>query len=104
VIQAIIAILRAAQGRNRRAVVLVPDASYEESLKALGCMYSNNTGRSARMSNGEIVSIMTPVASLEDVGEDFDLYLSGWGRATPLEERAMLRWTAKASAVYNEIS
>ena len=28
----------------------------------------------------------------------------GWGRATPQEERAMVKWTTKATAVYTEIS
>ena len=56
------------------------------------------------MPNGELVSLMTPKTPVEDVGGDFDLYLSGWGRATPQEERAMVKWTAKATAVYTEIS
>ncbi len=103
-IQAILIILRAAQERTRRAVVLVPEASYEESLKALGCLYPNNTGRTAQMPNGELVSLMTPKTPVEEAGEKFDLYLSGWGKATPHEERAMVKWTAKATAVYTEIS
>lgn len=103
-IQAILIILRAAQDRAHRAVVLVPEACYEESLKALGCLYPINTGRTAQMPNGELVSLMTPGSSVEEAGQKFDLYLSGWGKATPQEERAMLKWTAKASAVYNEIS
>lgn len=103
-IQAILIILRAAQEHTRRAVVLVPEASYEESLKALGCLYPSNTGRTAQMPNGELVSLMTPGTPLGEAGEDFDLYLSGWGKATPQEERAMLKWTVKAKTVFNEIS
>lgn len=103
-IQAILIILRAAQERSQRAVILVPDAAYEESLKALGCLYPNNTGRTAQMPNGELVSLMTPRTPVEDAGEKFDLYLSGWGKATPHEERAMVNWTEKATAVYTEIS
>lgn len=103
-IQTILLILRDAQTANRRVVIMVPESAYEEALRALGCAYPDNTGRSALMPNGHLVSVMTPDTPVSEAGEKFVMYLSGWGKATPKDERLMLKWTEKAQSVVNEIS
>ena len=103
-IQSILALLNIVDARPNRAVVLVPENSYEESLRALGCKYPDNPGRSALMTNGQLVTVMTSKTPVEEVTGEFDLYLSGWGRATPPDEKAMGKWTSKARVVYTEVS
>lgn len=104
-IHSALAILRVADSRNCRAVVLVPEVAYRDTLLALGCLYPNNSGRSARMASGNLVTVLTPLAPMKEAGEGpFDLYLSGWGGATPQEERKVAGWAAQASALHREIS
>jgi hypothetical protein len=96
--------LTQARARDARAVLLVPETEYPLALKVLASVYEQNAGRTARMPNGRLVTILPPSASPDMVTESFDLYLSGWGTATRAEEGALKAWLAKASKVYTEIS
>ena len=102
--QTILNTLRSAQARDRRAVVLVPEAEYLLALYALGCLYESNAGRSAMMPNGNLVTILAPKTPPSEVGEVFDLYLCGWGGATNREQNHLGRWLGKATGVYTELS
>jgi hypothetical protein len=103
-IQSVLTILRQARERNCRAVLLVPEAEYPLTLKVLAGLYEQNAGRTARMPNGHLVTVLTPSASPDTVTEEFSLYLSGWGSATRAEEASLRAWSLKANAVYTEIS
>lgn len=103
-IHTIIAILNRAEASGGRAVVLVPDAAYWTALSALVCKYQNYIGRSARMVGGELVTVLTPSTPVSEVGENFGLFLAGWGGSTPREERALQGWVAKATQVTTEVS
>lgn len=103
-IQSIFAVLRAAEERNHRAVILVPRSAEREALVALGCAYPNTTERTTKMANGQLVSVYTPDLSVTEVTDDFVLYLLGWGAATPQEERRLLEWIQEASSTVAEVS
>lgn len=90
--------------RGNRSVILVPEASYEDALKSLACKFEQHAGRTARMPSGNLLTILTPSAPDSEIAGDFDLYLSGWGRATPRDERGVSKWVARSQAVYTEIS
>ena len=90
--------------RGNRAVILVPEASYEEALKALACKFEQHAGRTARMAGGNLLTILTPSTSEKEIEGSFDLYLSGWGKASPLDERGMAKWIARSQKVYTELS
>ena len=100
----VLTILRQTRERNSRAVVLVPETGYLSALKVLVGLYEQNSGRTARMPNGHLVTVLTPSMPLDTVTEDFDLYLSGWGNATRLEETALRSWTLKAKVVHTVLS
>jgi hypothetical protein len=99
-VQMILTMLRDASARSNRAVVLVPEAAYEEALRGLLCIYPENSGRTAMMTNGQLVSVLTPSAPISDMVGSFDLYLSNWGMATPQEEKSLSKWTGKADTTY----
>lgn len=106
-IRAVLDILRKARDHGGRAVVLVPETVYEDALHALACLYPVNAGRTAKMPDGNLVSVVTPSLPIDDIDsikEGFNLYLAGWGRATPIDERGMSKWVIKARKVYTEIS
>lgn len=90
--------------RGNRAVVLVPEASYEEALRALSCKFDRHAGRTARMPSGNLLTILPASTSPKEIEGDFDLYLSGWGRATPKDERGIAGWMSGAQTVYTELS
>lgn len=100
----VLAILRQARERTSRAVVLVPETEYLSALKVLAGLYEQNSGRTARMPNGHLVTVLTPGMPLDTVTDDFDLYLSGWGGATRSEETALMSWSLKAKAVHTVLS
>ena len=101
-IQVIVSMLRQMEGRGRRAVVVVPQALYHKALLGLACQYQDNAGRTARMDNGQLVSVVSPDTTM-DLPDDYDLYLCGWGAAKPQEERLMSKWSDKAKHLYVEI-
>lgn len=103
-IQTVLSIIKMACERGVRAVILVPENAYEESLRALSCRFDRHAGRTAQMPNGSLVTVLTTATPVEEITEEFDLYLSGWGKATPKDERGMLAWLKRASAVYTEIN
>lgn len=100
----VLTVINRARERDSRAVLLVPDAEYPMSLKVLASVYEQNSGRTARMPNGHLVTVLTPTMPTDTITEEFDLYLSGWGSATRAEENALRAWLAKARTVYTEIS
>lgn len=97
-------VIKQACDRGTRAVIMVPEASYEEALRALSCRFDSHAGRTARMPSGNLLTILTPQTSPGEIPGDFDLYLSGWGKALPKDEREMSKWISKAQIVYTEIS
>ena len=106
-LQAVLDILRKARDHGGRAVVLVPETVYEDALRALACLYPVNVGRTAKMPDNNLVSVVTPSLSMDDIDsikDGFNLYLAGWGHATPKDERGMAKWVAGARKVYTEIS
>jgi hypothetical protein len=103
-LQSVLNILSQAERNARKAVVLMPSHVYWEGLKALSCKYAKNAGRTALMANGHLVTILASDTPVEEVSGGFDLYLSGWGNATPKEERSIRAWLGKADAVFTEIS
>ena len=103
-IQTVLNIIRLACQRGNRTVILVPEAAYEEALRALACNFDQHAGRTARMPNGNLLTILTATTPVDDTEEGFDMYLSGWGRATPKDERGMTGWMSRARTVYTEIS
>lgn len=103
-IQTMLTIMRTARDRGGRAVVLVPDASYELALRALVCLYPQNAGRTATMENGQMLTVLTPRSPVGDVTGEFHLYLSGWGVASPRDEREARPWISKAASLTTEIS
>jgi hypothetical protein len=103
-IQMMMQTIKKACERGTRAVILVPEASYEDALKALACRFERHAGRTARMEGGNLLTILTPATPDGEISGDFDLYLSGWGRATPKDERGMSKWLARSNAVYTEVS
>ncbi len=103
-IQTVLSIIKMACERGVRAVILVPEGAYEESLRALSCRFDRHSGRTAQMPNGNLVTILTAATSVGEITGDFDLYLSGWGKATPKDERGMLAWVNRASVVYTEVN
>lgn len=103
-IQIVLNVIRLACERGSRAVILVPEASYEESLRALVCRFDQHAGRTARMPGGNLLTILTATTPVGEIEGPYDLYLSGWGNATPKDERGVTGWVTRASAVYTEIS
>jgi hypothetical protein len=96
--------IRQARERGGRSVILVPEASYEDALIALTCAYQGCSGRTAWMPDGNLVTVVNPKSSMEDIKDGFNLYLSAWGNATPVDERGIARWISKASQVHTEMS
>lgn len=96
--------IRQACARGSRAVILVPEACYEDSLKALACRFAEHAGRTARMPGGELLTVLTPQTPVGEIQGGFDLYLSGWGKSTPRDEREVPKWVSGARGVYAEIS
>lgn len=97
-------ILKQACERGTRAVILIPEAAYEEALKFFACKFEKNAGRTARMPGGNLLTVITPQTSADEIPGEFDLYLSGWGKATPKDEREVSKWMSRAREVYTEIS
>jgi hypothetical protein len=85
-------------------VILVPEAAYKDGLTALGCLYEENTGRSAKQPDGTMVFVMTPQMDVSEIQGEFILYLAGWGLATVKDERGMLSWLGRATQVFTEMS
>ena len=102
-IQSILALIQEAERRGTRSVILVPHDAYREALLSLSCAYPENTGRSVRMFTGEILSVL-PSSTTDAAPENFDLYLSGWGRAKMTEETTLKEWIGKARGVYTDAS
>lgn len=98
----ILEVLRKAGRVGGRSVLLVPEAIYGDALKALTCAYENPQGRSAKQPDGTWMTILTPRASLEEVSGPYKLYLAGWGRASPQDEKGALDWMGKATQTFTE--
>lgn len=90
--------------RGVRAVILVPNAAYDEALRALSCRFERHAGRTARMPSGNLLTILPPQTPLTEISDEFELYLSGWGKATPKDERGAVTWMGRATVVHTEIS
>lgn len=103
-IQTMLTIMRTARDRGGRAVVLVPESSYELALRALVCLYPQNAGRTAMMENGEMLTVLTPKTPPSEMAGGFHLYLSGWGVASPQDERGARQWLTDAKSVTTETS
>jgi hypothetical protein len=102
--QTMLTIMRAARDRGGRAVLLVPEGSYELALRALVCLYPRNAGRTAKMENDEMLTVLTPRSSVDEISRPFHLYLSGWGMSTSQDEKGAMIWLDKAGSVTTEIS
>jgi hypothetical protein len=98
----ILGVLRKAGRTGGRAVLLVPEAIYGDALKALTCAYENPQGRSAKQPDGTWMTILTPRASPEEVTGPYNLYLAGWGKATPQDEKGAVVWMNKATQTFTE--
>lgn len=97
-------IIKQACERGSRAVILVPEAAYEESLKSLACRFEQNAGRTARMPGGNLLTVVSTQVPADEIQGEFDLYLSGWGKATPKDEREVSKWIDRAREVYTELT
>lgn len=103
-IQPVLDALCKARARGGRSVVLVPESAYGDAMKALACLYPENSGRTAWMPDGALVSVAVPSVPIAELGTGFNLYLAGWGCATPKDERRMQEWINASAHVFTEIS
>ena len=101
-IQMVASILRRIEARGHRAVLMVPETVYPKALMGLACLYDEYSGRSVRMPNGELATIISTDTKMV-APDKYDLYLCGWGEATARDERELASWIKNAKNLYVEI-